>query len=279
MEYFKTLMYWWNLPNEFYAAIAGVFGASIGSFLHVCVWRIPREESIVFPASRCPKCKNPLAWYDNLPLISWVILGGKCRQCECPISIRYPVYEFLTALLFMGIVEKFGVSSATFFYLFIVCDLVVASGIDWDHYYIPDFLSLPMIFIVLAAAAAAQWGGYFPSALVQRLDQALLGVLVGGGTIWMIRIVGTWAFRQEAMGFGDVKLMAFLGGFLGWGEALLCIFLAAFIGSLVGLSLKLTGRIEKFGHIPFGPYLALGSYGCLMFGEPILLWYTRPFSM
>ncbi len=272
-------MYWWHLPNEFFVLVAGIFGASIGSFLHVCIWRIPRDESIVFPSSSCPQCRTAIAWYDNIPLFSWAILGGRCRHCGEKISIRYPIYEGLTALCFMGIVYRFGVSQVTFLYLLIVCDLIVASGIDWDHHYIPDFLSLPMIPASIGVAVLAQWLGILPTALVQRADQALLGIAVGGGTIWAIRIVGTWAFRQEAMGFGDVKLMGFLGGFIGWDEALLCIFLAAFIGSVAGMAMKYSGRVGKYGHIPFGPYLALGAYFCLLFGEEIILWYTKPFSL
>ncbi|MGC9327904.1 MAG: prepilin peptidase [Candidatus Hinthialibacter sp.] len=272
-------MYWWNLPNEFFVIVAGIFGAAIGSFLHVCIWRIPREESIVFPASACPQCGHAIAWYDNIPLLSWIWLGAKCRHCQASISIRYPIYELLTALLFMGIVYVYGLAYVTFFYFIIVCNLIVASGIDWDHYYIPDALSLPMIPLMIVAAAIVQWWGLFPTALVQRVDQAVLGILVGGGAIWLIRIVGTWAFRQEAMGFGDVKLMAFMGGFLGWDEALLCIFLGAFFGSIVGVALKITGKIEKYGHIPFGPYLALGAYSCLLYGPEIILWYTKPFQL
>ncbi len=271
-------MYWWHLPNEFFVIIAGIFGASIGSFLHVCIWRIPREESIVFPASRCPECKTHIAWYDNLPLISWLILCGACRHCKTRIPVRYPIYEMLTALFFMGVVHIYGISSATFLYIFLVCDLIVASGIDWDHQYIPDILSLPLIPASLVIAAIAQWLEYFPTALVQGIYPALWGIIVGGGVIWAIRIVGTWVFKQEAMGFGDVKLMAFLGGFIGWQEALLCIFLAAFIGSVVGVSLKYSGRIGKYGHIPFGPYLALGAYICFLYGNDIILWYTAPFG-
>jgi len=179
----------------------------------------------------------------------------------------------------MGIVYEFGFSLASLLYLVIVSDLIVASGIDWDHQYIPDSLSLPMIPVSVAIAGLAQWMGLFPTALVQTVVGALLGIAVGGGVIWAIRILGTWYFKQEAMGFGDVKLMAFLGGFLGWEETLLCIFLGAFLGSVVGVALKLTGKIGKYGHIPFGPYLALGAYLCFLFGPEIVSWYTDPFHL
>ncbi|MEW6237118.1 MAG: prepilin peptidase [Candidatus Omnitrophota bacterium] len=267
-----------SVPHSFFTLAAGIFGAACGSFFHVCVWRIPREESIVFPGSHCPQCGNRIAWYDNIPLLSYLFLLGACRQCQARIPLRYPIYELMTALLFMGIVHHCQNVSTALLYLFLVSILIVANGIDWDHQYIPDIFSIPMIPLSLIAAAAAQWGGLFPSALVRDLTHSLLGVAVGGGVIWSIRFIGSWVFQQEAMGFGDVKLMAFLGGFLGWDISLLCIFLAAFIGSIAGLGLKLSGRIGKYGHIPFGPYLAFGAYICLLYGPEIVLWYAQPFA-
>ncbi len=269
-------MNWSLMPNEFFVAIAGIFGAAIGSFLHVCVWRIPHEQSVITPGSHCPACGQPIPWYDNIPLLSYIMLRGACRHCQARIPLRYPLYELMTALLFMGILNRFHLSPTAFLYLVVVCDLIIASGIDWDYQYIPDFLSLPMIPISILVAAVAQGTLWFPTALVQTVPAAVLGVLAGGGTIWLIRIVGSWFFRQEAMGFGDVKLMAFLGGFLGWPNSLLCIFLAAFLGSIVGVGFKLSGKLEKYGHIPFGPYLALGAYLCFLYGPEIIVWYTRP---
>lgn len=272
-------MYLWHLPIEMFVVIAGIFGASIGSFLHVCIWRIPREESIVFPRSHCPACNHEIHWYDNLPLLSYLWLRGACRYCEERIPIRYPIYEMLTALCFMGIVYQYHITATAFLYLFLVCVMMVASGIDWDHQYIPDFLSVPMMPLALIVALVAQSTSWFSTALVQDIGSCLLGIIVGGGVIWLIRIVGTWVFRQEAMGFGDVKLMGFLGGFIGWDQALLCIVLASFTGSIVGVSLKLTGKIGKYGHIPFGPYLAFGAYICMLYGPEIIAWYTSPFRI
>jgi len=266
------------LPNAFFVLCAGIFGAAAGSFFHVCVWRIPHEQSIVTPGSHCPFCDTPIRWFDNIPIFSYVFLGGSCRVCKHPIPIRYLIYELLTALLYMGVVYKFGPTPTAFLYLVLVSDLVIASGVDWDHQYIPDFLSLPMIPLSLVIALSVQWTPWFSQALTRNVWEALLGLGVGGGAIWGIRILGGWVFRQEAMGFGDVKLMAFLGGFLGWEMALLCIFLAAFFGSCVGIGLKWVGKIEKYGRIPFGPYLALGAYLCLLFGPQIIQWYTEPFQ-
>lgn len=271
--------WFYEVPLAFYVFCAGLFGAAWGSFFHVCVVRIPEEQSVVHPPSYCPQCQQPISWFDNFPLFSYLVLGGHCRHCKSKIPPRYFIFECLSALAFMGIVAKFGLSTATIVYLLLVSDLLVISGIDWDHQYIPDFLSVPMTPIAVALAGLAQWSGVFPLLLVQDVGSSLLGVAVGGGVIWGIRALGTLAFGQEAMGFGDVKLMAFLGGFLGWENALVCIFLASFIGSLVGVSMRMLGRLEQYGKIPFGPYLALGAYGCLLFGPEIVAWYVAPFQL
>lgn len=268
-----------RIPIEFFVFCAGLFGAALGSFYHVCVVRIPYEQSIVSPGSRCPKCGNPIAWFDNIPILSYLQLGGACRHCQTTIPMRYMIMEILTALLFMGIVMKFGLSTATLVYLALVSNLIIISGIDWDHQYIPDELNIPLTPIALVLAALAEYTGWFPDLMVTTFWDALVGFAVGGGVIWGIRALGSWVYGQEAMGFGDVKLMMYLGAFLGAGNALLCIFIAAFFGSIVGLSLKYTGNIEKYGKIPFGPYLALGAYCCLLFGPAILDWYLEPFRM
>ncbi len=266
-----------HIPNEIMTICAGLFGAAAGSFFHVCVWRIPREESIIFPGSHCPACGEKIRWYDNIPIISYLYLWGACRYCKVHIPLRYPIYELLTALLFMGIIHHFYLTPTAFLYIVVTSVLIISNGVDWDHQYIPDELSLPMIPFALLIAALAQWLGWFPQALVQDLRSALLGLCIGGGVIWGIRIIGTWVFGQEAMGFGDVKLMAYLGAFLGWDKALLCIFLAAFLGSLVGVGLKVAGKIERYGKIPFGPYLAAGAYISFLCGPELILWYTEPF--
>lgn len=256
---------------------AGLLGALAGSFFHVCVWRIPQGISVVTPASHCPACGHELAWSDNLPFLSYIMLRGRCRYCGVPIAPRYFIYEALTSAAYMGVVYHFGLSYATFVYLVIASDLIIVSGIDWDHYFIPDFLSIPLIHLSLAVGFLAGATDALPGLLVESAPGAALGALTGGGSIWLIRAVGTWVFKQEAMGFGDVKLMAYLGGFLGWDGALLCIFIASLFGSAAGLSLKLTGKIDKYGHLPFGPYLAMGAYACLLTGPDIIAWYTAPF--
>ena len=265
------------LPLEFFVFCAGILGTAAGSFFHVCIWRIPRGVSVITPSSSCPVCGSEIPWYDNVPLLSYLVLRGACRFCKTPIPFRYFLYEGLTALLFMGVVYVYGLTYTTLVYLILVSDLIVVSGIDWDHYFIPDFLSIPMIYFSVLTAALAQSTTQLPQALAGNVPETLLGIVIGGGVIWCIRILGKWIFRQEAMGFGDVKLMAFLGGFLGWDEALLCIFLASLFGSGYGLTLKWTGKLEKYGHIYFGPFLSMGAYACLMVGPKIIQWYTAPF--
>ncbi len=272
-------MYFSLMPNEFFVLCAAIFGAASGSFFHVCVLRIPQEKSIVYPSSRCPQCQSHIPWYDNLPILSYLILRGKSRCCNSPIPIRYLIYELLTAVLFASIVWHYKFTNTAILYLFVISILVISCGIDWDHFYIPDRFSLPMIPLSIAAALAAQYWQIFPSALVQTLTGSIAGIVLGGGFIWLIRIVGSWVFQQEAMGFGDVKLMAYLGGFLGWQNSIVCLFLAFLIGSIVGVTLKYSGKIGKYGHIPFGPYLALGAYLALLFGPDIIRWYLEPFQM
>ncbi|MGI6455481.1 MAG: prepilin peptidase [bacterium] len=271
-------MYFPYMPNEFFIFCAGLFGAAAGSFFHVCIWRIPHDESIVTPGSHCPQCGKQIPWYNNIPILTYLLLGGRSRCCGTRIPIRYFVYEALTALLYMGIVAHFGFSNTALLYIFLVSVLIISSGIDWDYYYIPDRFSLTMIPFSVLAAAGAQWLHLFPQAYVQSVGDALWGIVIAGGVIWLIRIIGSWVFQQEAMGFGDVKLMAYIGGFIGWDLALLSIFLASFAGSIVGLSLKFSGRMEKYGHLPFGPYLALGAYLSMIYGPPIIEWYIQPFS-
>ena len=267
-----------TLPQEIIIICSGLFGLVFGSFLHVCIWRIPQEQSIIFPGSACPFCHTPIKWHDNIPVLSYLFLGGKCRMCKTIIPVRYTIYEIITAILFMGIVSQYSINSTAFLYLFLTCIWIVASGIDWDFQYIPDRLSLPLIPLSVIIALIAQHTHLFQMALVRTLPDALVGIATGGGIIWAIRIVGTWAFKQEAMGFGDVKLMAYVGGFLGIKHTLLCIFLASFLGSIFGLSLKICHRIEKYGHIPFGPFLALAAYLALLYGNQIIHWYLTPFA-
>ncbi len=265
------------IPFEIYLIWFGIVGAAAGSFFHVCIWRIPKGTSVVTPASHCPHCQTHLRWFDNLPLISYIVSLAKCRYCGARIPIRYFLYELTTAAGFMGIFFIYGLTYTTFVYIAVTSVLIIGSGIDLDYEFIPDFLSLPMIFLSLIAAGLLQFTSQPEHALVTNVSDAALGILTGGGLVWIVRIVGGIIFQQEAMGFGDVKHLAGIGGFLGWEYVLLCFFLASLYASIVGLTLKFTGKVGKYGHLPFIPYLSLGAYSTFLFGKPLLDWYLAPF--
>lgn len=265
------------IPFEIYLIWFGIVGAAAGSFFHVCVWRIPRGISTVTPASHCPACDTHLAWYDNLPMISYLLSLAKCRYCGVHIPVRYFMYELVTACSFMGIYTIYGLTFTTFVYIAFTSILIIGSGIDLDYFFIPDFLSLPLIPLAIITAMIAQMTDRLPNLLVDHTGDALIGILVGGGIVAIVRKVGELVFRQEAMGFGDVKHLAGLGGFLGWEYVLVCFFLASFYGSIVGVPMKLFCTSEKYQQLPFVPYLSLGAYSCLIFGKPLLDWYLGPF--
>jgi leader peptidase (prepilin peptidase)/N-methyltransferase len=237
--------------------ISVLFGAMIGSFLNVCICRLPKEESIVFPGSHCPQCSKPIRWYDNIPLVSYLLLRGKCRHCHRSISMQYPLVEGITALLSLLLFITFGPSlSYVVYFSFTMIDL--------HHQIIPDVISLPGIGVGLLAS----W--ILPPASVVN---ALLGVLLGGGSLFLVATFYQWLFKREGMGGGDVKLLAMIGAFLGWKAVILTILLSSLIGSVVGIAVMIwKGRDFKYA-IPFGPFLSLGAVISLFFGEDLIYWY------
>ncbi len=240
--------------------IAVLFGLLFGSFLNVCIYRIPRGESIAFPASHCPNCQHPIKPYDNVPVFSFLLLRGQCRSCSATISWRYPMVEALTAALFGYIVHRYSLTWAALAYLVFTALLIAISFIDLDHLIIPDVLSLPGIAL-----------GFGASFLIPRpWYDSLIGLLVGGGMIWIVAYLGELAFKKEAMGGGDVKLMAMVGAFLGWKMVLLTILFASVVGAIIGIMMKLSTGKE---YIPFGPFLSFGALCALFFGENFLRWY------
>ncbi len=260
-------------------ALIGIFvfilGAAVGSFLNVCIWRLPRSESIVFPPSHCPNCNRVIAWYDNVPFLSFALLGGKCRFCRKPISPRYLLVEAITAAAFLGLYLYFpGDPRRVFIAAILVSCLIAVAVIDLKHFIIPDEIN----FFGLGAALAASLfypplhgivlaGGWSPAAAGRSFLLALLGAGAGAGLIYLTGVLGKMAFRKEAMGGGDVKLMAMMGAFLGWKLAILTFFLAPFFGTPVGIYLKWKYKTEI---IPYGPFLALAGVVSLLAGERIL---------
>lgn len=242
-----------------------VFGAIIGSFLNVCICRLPNDESIVSPGSHCPQCKNPIRGYDNIPLVSYIFLGGKCRYCRRPISMQYPLVEGVTALASFFLFVKFGPSLQYLFLFAFLCSLIVITVIDLYHQIIPDVISLPGIAVGLLGALVLPQRSFL---------QAFLGMLLGGGSLFVVATVYQWVLKREGMGGGDVKLLAMIGAFLGWKAVILTIVLSSFIGSVAGILLMVAkGKDFKYA-IPFGPFLSLAAAIALFYGEPMIRWYV-----
>lgn len=243
-----------------------ILGAMVGSFLNVCIYRLPREESIVSPGSRCPHCKTPIRFYDNIPIISFLLLGGKCRYCHHSISIQYPVIEGITALSSLFLFVHFGVSLSYIIYFAFVSALIVITAIDLYHQIIPDVISLPGI-----------GAGVLASLILPNISfwDSLIGLISGGGILFLVATGYQWLFKREGMGGGDVKLLAMIGAFLGWKAVILTILLSSLIGSIVGVVLILIkGKDFKYA-IPFGPFLSLGAALSLFFGEDLIRWYLH----
>jgi len=252
-----------QLPLQF-SIFAFILGTVVGSFLNVCICRLPEGKSIVSPPSACPKCGHQIRWYENIPIISFLVLRAKCRSCSLPISWRYPLVEALNGLLTLLLFLKFGVS-LSFLALFIFCSsLVVITFIDLDHQIIPDEISLPGIVIGFLFAIFLPWNGWFNS---------LLGILLGGGSLFLV----AWGYEKltgkEGMGGGDIKLLAMMGAFLGWRSVLFIIFAASLIGSVIGITAMLVQKKDGKLAIPFGPFLAFGAILYIFYGRQIIFWY------
>lgn len=238
-----------------------VLGLIIGSFLNVCIYRLPRNESLITPASRCPSCHHPVRWWDNIPVISFLVLGGRCRDCGRRISWRYPIIELVSGIGYLLLVWRFGLGWQTVVYALLFSALVVITFIDLDHQIIPDRITLPGIIVGLIASSLILPVGF--------LD-ALIGLLLGGALFYGVAVAS-----RGGMGGGDIKLIAMIGAFLGWKQALLTIFIGALSGSLIGLFLMVFhGKSRKYP-VPFGPFLSLGAVVSLFAGPAIWGWYLN----
>lgn len=243
---------------------AFVLGAVVGSFLNVCICRLPRGESVVFPPSHCPQCGYRIPFYDNIPILSYLFLAGRCRSCKTRISPQYPLVELANACLSLFLFMKFGVS-LTFLALFVFCSALVAiTVIDLEHQIIPDVISLPGIAVGFVAAFFLPWLGWLDS---------LLGILLGGGSLLLVAYGYQLLTRKEGMGGGDIKLLAMMGAFLGWRSVPFIIFAASLVGSVIGISVMLAQRKDAKLAIPFGPFLAFGAVLYIFFGRVLIHWY------
>ncbi len=246
----------------FIAAIA----ACIGSFLNVCIWRLPREESIVWPGSHCVRCGHGIAWYDNLPMVSYVALGGRCRHCRGVIAWRYPLVELLAVVVAVGLYLVLGLTWRWALYAVLGCALIVATFVDFSHRIIPDEITLPGIVIGLIASACVPSLHHAASPL-QGVWRSHLGALVGGGSLYLTGVVGDWLFKKESMGGGDVKLLAMAGALLGWPLVVVTFFLAPAIALGPGL-LQLSRKGDHT--IPYGPFLSLAILVSMVWGHALL---------
>jgi len=252
------------------------FGAIAGSFLNVCIARIPSGDSIVHPPSHCPKCKAPISVYDNIPLLSYLMLRGRCRTCGERISPRYFLVELLTAALAVALFYKFGLGPAFFVGFIFVAALLAISFIDLDVRIVPDVISLPGIVLGLFCSVLGYYFFYDPAEIIPSPFSSLIGVLVGGGFLLALAWVYEAVTGVEGMGGGDIKLLAMIGAFLGWPSIPVTLFLSSLGGSVIGLSAMLIKGVGRRYALPFAPFLCLGALLHLFFGKEIIAFYFFP---
>jgi leader peptidase (prepilin peptidase) / N-methyltransferase len=252
------------MDEWFLYLVVGTVGALIGSFLNVCIYRLPRGESIVWPGSHCPSCAHPIEIYDNIPVFGYLWLGGRCRSCHASISMRYPLVEVINALGYLSILWYFGPTWTAALYALLFSALIVVAGTDLTHKMIPNVITIPgMVIGVLGALTV----------LPVSVINSVLGLTVGGGILWLLAWLSPYLFGKEGMGGGDIKLLAMIGAFLGWKPALLTIMIGSLSGSVIGISLIALRIIKRDDYIPFGPFLVLGALLSMFFAQPLLDWY------
>ncbi len=243
-----------------------ILGLIFGSFANVCIYRMPRNLSVVKPKSSCPKCGKFISCYDNIPVISYILLSGKCRNCANKISFVYPVVEVICGFLFLSMFLLHGFSYSLVPFLVLVFSLLVITAIDFEFQIIPDEFSLLLVVVGLGTSFFNVFlAGDMP---FHRLLESFLGFLAGGGSLFAVAVIGKWLFKKDAMGGGDIKLMAGVGTFIGWERVLFAIFIASVLGSLVGISLIIFKKLAKKEPIAFGPYLATASFVILFMPHP-----------
>ena len=254
--------------------ISFIFGSIIGSFLNVCIYRLPREESIVYPGSHCTSCDQSISFYNNIPILSYLFLNGKCSKCKSKISPRYPIVEILTGLLFLTTVWSFGLTTQTFFYLIFLSSIVAITFIDLEHMIIPNVITYPGILVgILYNALKTDWGNSSESiskfsfgiqdffSLLNELPilNSLFGVILGGGILLVIAYSYEIIKKRQGMGMGDVKLLAMIGAFFGWEGVLFVIFLGSILGSVIGISIIIAKKGDLKYALPFGPFLSIAA--------------------
>ena len=243
-----------------------IFGAVVGSFLNVCIFRLPAKTSIIKPLSQCPHCHHPIRFYDNIPIISFIVLRGKCRDCDGKISWRYPLVELITAVLSLLLFLQFGLTLRFLIFFIFTAVLIVITFIDLDHQIIPDVLTLPGIpifFLLAIFVVKIPW------------LEALIGLLIGGGVLFAIAFVYELLTKREGMGGGDVKLLAMIGGFLGWKSLIFILLFSSFSGAIAGITAMIIKKQDMKYAVPFGPFLSAAAVAYLFWGDAfmrVLIW-------
>lgn len=257
-----------DVPMAWQVAVAAAFGAIVGSFLNVCIYRVPRGGSIVLPASACPSCRHQLSWYENIPIFSWIVLGGRCRSCRAWIGVRYPIVEALTAAMFAGAWWYYGPSLLFVSRIVFGCALIVLFAIDLEHQLLPNVITLPGILVGFGFSFVAPPGWV----------DSLIGIAAGGGVLLGVFYLWLWIRKIEALGMGDPKMLAMVGAFLGWKMTILTLVLGSFIGTLIGIALIISRRGNLASQLPFGCFLAIGAGTAATVGPGIVSWYLHSFG-
>lgn len=249
-----------------FITLATIVGAVLGSFLNVCIYRVPLGRSIVFPASACESCKRKLSWYENLPIVSWVALGAKCRTCKAPLSVVHPMVEALTAIMFGAAAWYYGPSLLLLSRLVFGCMLIVLFAIDFEHHLLPNVITLPGTAVGIAFSALTGEPG---------LTASLIGAVVGGGSLWLIAEAYYRIRHEDGLGMGDVKMLAMIGAFLGWQLTIMTLVMGSLAGSIVGLIIIAARKGDMKYALPFGTFLAMGAALAATVGPGLLTWYLQ----
>ena len=241
-----------------------LLGLAVGSFLNVCIHRVPSRASVVSPGSRCPSCGYALAWADNIPVVSYAVLGGRCRSCRAPISIRYPIVELITMAVFVLHYVVLGADPILIPRLLLACAMIVLFAIDLEHHLLPNLITLPGIVI----------GLLFSLLFPPGPRSALIGMLIGGGSLWLIGMAYSRYSGQEGMGGGDVKMLAMIGAFLGWKLVLVTLVFSSIAGAVIGVMVIVLRRGDLKYALPYGTFLSLAGLVASLYGVRIVSWYV-----
>jgi len=243
--------------------LVGVFGLAVGSFLNVCIYRLPLHQSLAWPSSHCPSCRAPLRWYHNVPVLSWLMLRGRCAMCRGRIPVKYPVVEIVTALVFLATYRQFGPTPLLGARLLFASAMIVLAVTDLEHRILPNSITLPGIVVGVALSV------FLPPGVVS----ALVGVVSWPVALYLVGAAFSYLLKRDALGFGDVKMLAMIGAFLGWRLAFVTVFLSSTVGAVFGLAgIALLGR-DRYYEIPLGTFLAVAAIVVGVVGEVMLEWY------